>query len=47
MDKKKTGCKGYYLDKKGKCEVIDWTPRRPTLKDCKRCTCPNNQYRKD
>ena len=48
MKTEDTGCKGYYLDEEGNCEVLTLEgDTKPTLKDCKKCSCPYNIYSKD
>ena len=44
MGQVKTGCKGYYIYEDGTCEILDG--KQPTLRDCKKCTCPGNKYKK-
>lgn len=39
MEKKDTGCDGFYLEN-GVCEAHG----KVTVKDCKKCTCPSNKY---
>lgn len=46
MEKKKTGCNGFYLTQGNiTCEAIGG--KIVTIQDCKKCTCPSNKYRKD
>jgi len=46
MKKEKSGCNGYYLDSNGKhCDVI--LTRDVKLSDCKKCSCPSNQYSRE